>query len=57
MILKYISTKVRRRKIYDTELWWYDKYCNNQVGMGIQLKVFGCIWVTIKHYSFDYWKD
>ena len=56
MILKFISTEVRRKKIYDMELWWFDRYCNNQVGMSIQLKLFGKFWVTVKRYDFDYWK-
>jgi len=56
MILKFISTEVRRKQRYDIELWWYDRYCNNQVGMSIQLKIFGKFWVTVKHYDFDYWK-
>ena len=57
MFLKYISTEVRRVKDYDCEMWWFDNYGNNMVGMNIEFKVFGVFWIVGKTYTYDYFKD
>jgi len=57
MFLKYISTKVRRVKDYDCEIWWFDKYCKNMVGMNVEFYVFGLFWVVGKKYTYDYFEN
>lgn len=57
MILKYISTKIKRVKYYETEIWLYGSYCNNMVGMSIEFKVFGLFWFVGKQYTYDYFKN
>ncbi len=54
MILKHISTKVKRNQVYDCELWWGNKYVETIIGMSIYLKIFGLIWIEIKQYSISY---
>lgn len=59
-ILKHISTKARRKKVYDCEVhikYMYPGAVNYLIrAMDIQLKVFGLFWWTVKKYSFQYFQ-
>jgi len=55
-ILKLLSTKARRKKVYTCEIdIGSSLYCNIMTGMNIELKLFGLFWIAISEYSiYDY---
>ena len=50
-ILKYLSTKARRRKVYECEINMDSLSYNFIRGMNIELKLFGLFWIIITEYS------
>jgi len=52
-ILKLLSTKAKRKKDYDAEMYYNKHFVCNIIGMSIYLLFLGIIWVQVKTYSFE----